>query len=88
MNTLAQVGLLRRDQGRPREGVSWLGRAFAIAAQYEMMVGDRIVVALAGLMQIMGEDELVAAWKEAFEGEEPPLDRIRAVMRQLDDEDS
>ena len=55
VNSLAQMGVLRRRQRGPEEAVGWLGQAFAIAAAYEMRVGMQILVHLARLMEGRGK---------------------------------
>ena len=57
--------------------VGWYGRALAIASEYNMHVGGRILADLAGVLESMGEAAFVEAWGEAFDGEEPPLEAIR-----------
>jgi tetratricopeptide (TPR) repeat protein len=80
VNTLAQFGLLRREQQRHTESVQWLAKALAIAAEYKMRVGGKILRDLARLFKAMGEQEFVAAWREAFQGEAPPLEALRRIM--------
>jgi tetratricopeptide (TPR) repeat protein len=80
VNTLTQFGTLRWRQNRLHEAVSWLGKAFVIAAEYNMRVGGQILMYLARVMNAMGEEEFTAAWRQAFEGQEPPLELIREVI--------
>lgn len=82
VNSLAQMGVLRRKQEQLPESVVWFGRALAIAAEYQMLVAAHIVLNLAGLMKVMGENEFVAAWQQAF-SEEPPLDILQEALKQL-----
>jgi tetratricopeptide (TPR) repeat protein len=88
VKTLAQMGRLRWQQGKKSEAVPWLGRALAIAGEYQMMVAGQILADLARLLQSMGEDEFGLAWKDAFEAQDPPLELLREVLRQLGDEDA
>jgi tetratricopeptide (TPR) repeat protein len=87
VDTLAQMGLLRRDQARPGEAVAWLGRAMFIAANYQMRVTGQILVNLARLMGAMGEETFTAAWQEAFPDQAPPWDALRRVLEDLEGED-
>jgi len=80
VNTLAQLGVLRVRQEHLPEAVSWLGRAYRIAVEHKMLVRSRIAQALAQPYSAMGEKEFVSAWREAFPGEEPPLDEIRKAL--------
>jgi len=84
VNTLAQLGVLRRRQGRPAEAFSWYGRALAIATEYEMRVAGQIMEDLARTMQAMGEDPFAAAWRKAFDGQEPPLELLRQILAKMD----
>ena len=84
VNTIAQLGLLRQQQERPDEAVAWFGRAHAITAQYNMVVGAKVLADLARTMKGMGEEEFTAAWRQAFDGEEPPLQAIREALGQLE----
>ena len=83
VETLAQFGLLRREQGRFREAVSWFGRALSIAAEYNMRVGGQIMRDLARVMKAMGEEEFAAAWREAMPGQEAVIEVIRGFMEKL-----
>ncbi|HTC74968.1 MAG TPA: hypothetical protein VK684_05300, partial [Edaphobacter sp.] len=49
-------------------------------AQFQMRIGSRVLAVLARLMEEMGEAEFAAAWRHAFEGEEPPLDTLRGIL--------
>ena len=79
VNTLAQVGVLERRRGRPVEAIPWYGRALAIAAEYQMRVGGQILAHLSAILDALGEDAFVAVWRQAFGGQEPPLEAIRAA---------
>src|SRR5205807_1323726 len=76
--TLAQLGVLRRRQERLPESVVWFGKALFIAAEYQMRVVGQILRDLARLMKVMGENEFVAVWQEAF-GAEPSRDLLDAL---------
>ena len=79
-NTLAQLGVLRRNQGRFDEAVAWLGRALTVAAAYNMRVAGQILAVLARLLQEMGEAPFTAAWQQAFSGQPPPLDALKDML--------
>jgi tetratricopeptide (TPR) repeat protein len=83
VNTLAQMGVLYRLKKAMPESVLWSGRALAIAAEYKMRVAGQILADLARNMDTMGEKEFTAAWKEAFQGQEPPLELLRNVLEKL-----
>jgi hypothetical protein len=78
------MGVLRRVQGRHAEAVSWFGRALAIASEHEMPVATQIMEVLAGLAKDLGEEEFTAAWRQAFDGQEPPMEALRAVEATLE----
>jgi len=80
VNTLAQLGVLRSLQGRLDQAVVWFGRASAIATAHDMRVGIQILAHLARVMKAMGEEQFTAAWRQAFEGQEPPLDVLRELL--------
>ena len=80
VKTLAQLGTLRRLQNRPGEAVSSYGRALSIAAEYNMRVGHQIQVELAGVMKDMGEEDFTTAWRQALDGQEPPIVALREVL--------
>lgn len=63
--------------------MSWMGRAVAIAGEYEMAVGAQILAHLARLLQEMGEDEFTAAWKEPFGPQEPLLKTVLALIKDI-----
>ena len=81
---LAQLGLLRRKQNRLKESVYWFGRALSIAAEYKMRARGPIATDLARTMKAMGEDEFTAAWRQAFEDQEPPLTRLHEILEHLE----
>lgn len=88
VNTLAQLGALHLQQNYLHEAVSWFGKALVIAEEYNMPIGDQIVMDLARVINAMGEEEFMVAWQQAFEGQEPPLERIREVMRGMQGDDN
>ena len=57
--------------------MAWSGRALFIATRYNMRVAGQILADLARVMKAMGEEEFAGAWRQAFEGQEPPLEAIR-----------
>jgi tetratricopeptide (TPR) repeat protein len=81
--TLWQMGVLRRRQDRPREAVGWLGRALAIAQQYQMRVAQPILENLALMLEAMGEAEFTAAWRQELGDAEPPLDALRDIVGRM-----
>ncbi len=82
---LEALGVVRIHQGRFAEAVPWMGKAYGIAAEYKMPVIQRALGKMAILMQRMGEEAFVAAWREAFEGEAPPLDELREAAKKIDE---
>jgi tetratricopeptide (TPR) repeat protein len=84
VNTLAQVGVLERRRGRPVEAIPWYGRALATAAKYQMRVSDQILADLAVVLNELGEDAFITACRQAFGGQEPPLEAIRAAGTEAD----
>ena len=53
----------------------------AVAEEYDMRTALQIRATLAGLMSDLGEEQFTAAWREAFEGQEPPLDALRQARK-------
>jgi hypothetical protein len=45
-----------------------------------MRVSIQILAYLAQVMKAMGEEQFTAAWRRAFEGQEPPLDVLRGIL--------
>ncbi len=85
VNTLAQIGVLRKKQNQLREAVSWFGKALAIATEYEMRVSFQIMADLARILKIMGEKEFTTAWQQVFSGQPPPIEALRKVMAMLEE---
>lgn len=85
VKTQVALGVLHWEQNHRDEAVSWLGGAFAIAAEHNMQVAGPILVALAGAMNAMGEEEFSVAWRQALEGQEPPLAMLREVLERLEE---
>jgi len=77
VNTLAVFGVLRFQQGRLHESVAWFAKAYGIASAYRMPVVERIRSWLGGLLEAMGREGFVNAWREATGGEEPRIDEIK-----------
>jgi len=77
VNTLAQFGVLRFRQGRLHESVAWFAKAYGIASAYRMPVVERIKSDLRRLLEAMGREGFVNAWREATGGEEPRIDEIK-----------
>jgi len=77
VNTLAVFGVLRFQQGRLHESVAWFAKAYGIASAYRMPVVEVIKSGLRRLLEAMGREEFVNAWREATGGEEPRIDEIK-----------
>jgi len=77
VNTLAVFGVLRFQQGRLHESVAWFAKAYGIASAYRMPVVEVIKSWLGRLLEAMGREEFVNAWREATGGEEPRIDEIK-----------
>ena len=77
VDTLAVFGVLRFYQGRLHESVAWFAKAYGIASAYRMPVVERIKSNLRRLLEAMGREGFVNAWREATGGEEPRIDEIK-----------
>ena len=86
--TMADVGRIRLQQNKLPEALQWLGAALAIAIKHGSDPSVHVLPHLARVFQKMGEDEFTLAWKEAFEGQEPPLAALRDALKGLDDEEA
>ncbi|RLG30814.1 hypothetical protein DRN97_10085 [Methanosarcinales archaeon] len=75
VNTLAQFGVLRFRQRR-YHSVAWFAKAYEIASAYNMPVAERIKSDLRRLLEVMGREDFVRAWREAT-GQEPRIDEIK-----------
>ncbi len=80
VKTLAGMGVLRRAQNRLPEAVRQLGMALDIASSHDIPVAAWVLRELARLSEEMGEAAFTAAWREAFPGQEPPLDLLGQVL--------
>jgi tetratricopeptide (TPR) repeat protein len=87
VNTLAQLGFLNRKLNRYREAVSWYGQALIIALNFQMRIATQILTHLALLIKEMGEEAFIASWKDAFDGQDPPLDLIKEIQRRLESDE-
>ena len=81
VDTLAQLGVLRRKQEKYADAVAWFGRALAIASEFHMRVGLRIVLDLGKILESVGEEEFTTVWQQSFKGQDPPLKEIREIMK-------
>jgi len=86
INPLAQFGRLRRIQNQFDEAVAWFLKALVIANEYKMRVGGQIIYNLAITMKAMGEEQFVEAWRHAAPQDEPPLERLREIVKQMEGE--
>ena len=82
VNTLAQFGVLYREQKRLSESVASLGKALQIASNFQMHIGYTILANLGINLELMGEENFVAAWHQVFK-EDPPLDTIREIRERI-----
>ena len=73
VDTLAMFGVLRFHQGRLHESVAWFAKAYGIASAYRMPVVEMIKSDLRRLLEAMGREGFVNAWREATGGEEPRI---------------
>jgi tetratricopeptide (TPR) repeat protein len=85
--TMADVGRSRYEQNRLLQAMQWLGGALMIAIKCGPDPTVHVLPHLARVFQKMGEHEFTLAWKETFEGQEPPLDTIRDALKRIDDEE-
>ena len=81
VDTLAVFGVLRFQQGRLHESVAWFAKAYGIASAYRMPVVEVIKSDLRRLLEAMGREGFVNAWREATGGEEPRIDEIKVKER-------
>ncbi len=84
--TMADVGRIRYEQNKLLEALQWLGGALMIAMKCGPDPSVHVLPDLARVLQTMGEDEFTLAWKETFEGQEPPLELLQEVVNRMDDE--
>jgi len=77
VNALARFGVLRFRQGRLHESLAWFAKAYGIASAYRMPVVEVIRSWLGRLLEAMGREGFVNAWREATGGEEPRIDEIK-----------
>ena len=79
VRSIAQMGIFWRAQGSNVEAVSWFGRAFVIAKENGMSEVGQIIADLARLATDLGEDAFAVAWRQAFDGQDPPPEVMREV---------
>lgn len=84
VTTLGRLGLLYRQQSRFQEAIEHLGKAFTLAVKFQMRAARTISIDLVRLMKAMGEEKFLDAWRQAFEGQEPPLGFLREVLAKLE----
>jgi tetratricopeptide (TPR) repeat protein len=64
VNTLAQFGVLRRQQGRYKEAVSLLAKAYEIATSHRMRLVTTILLYLGKLREELGKEAFISVWEE------------------------
>jgi tetratricopeptide (TPR) repeat protein len=80
---LAQQGFLSRHTGDFRQAVHRFAAGYSIALSRQPRLAGRIVTDLARTLDQMGEGPFAAAWREATRGQEPPIEWLRGVLRQI-----
>jgi len=83
--TLAQMATLFEEISDLDEAIWCFGIALSIAAEHKMPVATHIILYLAALLDQMGDERFTAAWRKAFNGANPPIDRIREIKRLLEE---
>ncbi|MDR9817265.1 MAG: tetratricopeptide repeat protein [Candidatus Methanoculleus thermohydrogenotrophicum] len=83
--TLAQTAILLGTRSDFDESTRCLGIALFIAIEHQMLITNQILLNLATNLDYMGDEQFTAAWRKAFDGADPPLDRIREIKRLLEE---
>ena len=60
-----------------------MGRAYWIEVELKSPDTPKTLNNMTALKFLMGEETFLAAWREAFEGEEPPIEELREMMRKM-----
>lgn len=81
LDTIAQVGSMRLEQGFPEKALLHYGNAYLIAIKFNIPVFMRLLADLSNLMNIMGEEEFLKVWNTEFEGYQAPLEQMQIVMK-------
>lgn len=87
VNTLAQLGILYRRQNKFDEAISFLGRAFTIATDFEMNTRNKILVDLSLTMKIMGKEAFRKSWVKEFGEQEVLFEELETISKKLKEND-
>lgn len=81
LDTIAQVGSMRLEQGFPEKALMHYGNAYLIAIKFNIPVFMRLLADLTNLLNIMGEEEFLKVWNAEFEGYLAPLEQMQLIMK-------
>ncbi len=81
LDTIAQVGSMRLEQGFPEKALLHYGNAYLIAIKFNIPVFMRLLADLSNLLNIMGEEEFLKVWNTEFEGYQAPLEQMQLIMK-------
>ena len=81
LDTIAQVGSMRLEQGFPEKALLHYGNAYLIAIKFNIPVFMRLLADLSNLLNLMGEEEFLKVWNREFEGNLAPMEQMQLVMK-------
>jgi hypothetical protein len=87
VNTLAQLGVLYKRQSKFDEAVSYFGKAFIIATNFEMSIRIKILVNLNQTMKLMRKEAFRKSWGKYFDEQDAPFELLDSVLKEIESDD-
>jgi len=81
---LLQLGDLYGQQNQLEKALDYFFQAFHLSVKFEMQQ-EAILVKLAILLKLLGEDKFKSAWQEAGSGQEPPWEALRKIVKTMEE---
>jgi len=79
VSVLQAMGILKLGDGKTGEAILFTGRAYLIAAEYFMKEAEDIIIQLAEIYGLMGEEDFIDQWNLFLGGKTPPIEQIQIV---------
>ncbi len=82
VSTLAQLGSMNASLKENLKAINFFGRALSVAGRSKLPQTVDVLKGIAVIMDDMGEDNFVGAWRSIFNGNEPPTPVLRQILEE------
>ena len=81
IDTVAQVGNLRYEQGMFEKALIHFGNAYLLALQYNVPIFMRLLADISEVSRKLGDEEFLKIWKREFKDVTPPMEKMELIKQ-------